>query len=404
MKCRLCGSGRCHSVLDLGEQALTGVFPKPGETVNVGRLELMWCEDCTLVQLADSYPAVEMYGANYGYRSGLNRSMVEHLERKVLALQARASLAPGETVLDIGSNDGTLLGCYTVNPRRIGIDPTSGKFAEHYQPGIERVADFFSAARFHEISERPAKIITSIAMLYDLENPVGFAKDVRDCLADDGLWHFEQSYLPAMLKATSYDMVCHEHVEYYSLATIKRILDEAALEIVDVQFNKVNGGSFAVTATHQGSPRTADRALVDWALDWEGHMRLDTRQPFDFFREHVHQHREDLRTLIRGLRDDGSTVGGYGASTKGNVLLQFCDLGPDDIEAIAEVNDDKFGRVTPGTHIPIISEAQMRERRPDYLMVLPWHFRDGIVKREREYLAAAGKLIFPLPEIEIVGA
>lgn len=404
--CRLCGSSDLVSVLDLGEQALTGIFPvSTDHFVSKGPLELMWCTSCSLLQLAHSYDPTEMYGDNYGYRSGLNRSMSQHLARKARGLEALVALSAGNVVLDIGSNDGTLLSSYTTRPLHlIGVDPTAARFASFYPPEAETVPDFFSADTFYRVSDMPARIITSIAMFYDLENPVAFARDVRDCLAPDGVWHFEQSYMPSMLRLTAYDTVCHEHLEYYSLGTICRILDEAELELIDVRFNRVNGGSFAVTAGRKGSRIPPRRVLIDWFLDQEQRIGLDTPGPFRRFEESVFRHRTDLVQLIRALRADGARVMGYGASTKGNVLLQFCGFTPVDIEAIAEVNPDKFGHVTPGSGIPIISEDEMREERPDYLVVFPWHFRDNIVEREEEYLQNGGRLIFPLPEIEIVGA
>jgi hypothetical protein len=394
------------TVLDLGEQALTGVFPASvGELVSQGPLNLVWCRSCTLLQLAHSFEPTEMYGENYGYRSGLNRSMSQHLARKARGLETLVDLAPRDVVLDIGSNDGTLLASYSTTPlRRIGIDPTAIRFASYYPPDADVVPDFFSAEKFREVSDAPARIVTSVAMFYDLESPVAFARDVRECLAPDGIWHFEQSYMPSMLRSTAYDTVCHEHLEYYSLATVRRILSEADLELVDVRFNRVNGGSFAVTATRRDSPLRPHRVLIDWFIAQEERLGLHTPGPFRRFEERVFQHRTDLSQLIRAIRAAGGSVMGYGASTKGNVLLQFCGFGPAEIEAIAEVNEDKFGRVTPGTGIPIISEAEMRARRPGYLVVFPWHFRDGIVEREEDYLRSGGRLIFPLPEIEIVGA
>jgi hypothetical protein len=404
--CRLCGAASPLNVLHLGELALTGVFPKSVEQrVTIGPLELVWCSSCTLLQLGHSYDPTELYGDNYGYRSGLNQSMVQHLARKAGGLEALVSLSAGDVVLDIGSNDGTLLRSYSTNPiRRIGIDPTASRFAEFYPPEALVVADFFSAETFRKLSEDPARIITSVAMFYDLDDPVSFAREVRDCLAHDGVWHLEQSYMPSMLRSTAYDTVCHEHLEYYSLATIRRILEAAGLELIDVRFNRVNGGSFAVTAAHEGSLIAPRRVLIDWFMAQEERMGLHTPGPFRRFEERIFQHRTDLVQLIHALREDGATVMGYGASTKGNVLLQFCGFTAADIEAIAEVNPDKFGRVTPGSLIPIIPEDEMRARHPDYLVAFPWHFRDTIVEREANYLRDGGRLIFPLPEIEIVGA
>jgi hypothetical protein len=403
--CRLCGSSELASVLDLGEHALTGVFPPHGEQhVPVAPLELLWCRSCTLLQLAHSFDPSELYGDNYGYRSGLNGSMVDHLTREARGLEALVGLSAGDVVLDIGSNDGTLLSSYaTGGLRRIGIDPTAAKFAEFYPRDAVVAPDFFSSATFHELSDAPARIITSMAMFYDLESPVAFARDVRDCLAPDGVWHFEQAYLPSVLSSTAYDTVCHEHLEYYSLATVRRILQEAELELIEVRFNRVNGGSFAVTASHPGSLYSRRPALIDWFVAREERLGLDAERPFKRFRQRVFDHRSELIELMSALRAENASVMGYGASTKGNVLLQFCGFTSADIEAIADVNPDKLGRVTPGSSIPIVSEDEIRERRPDFLIVFPWHFRDGIIARESGFLRSGGRLVFPLPEVEILG-
>jgi hypothetical protein len=403
--CRLCGSSALEQVLDLGEHALTGVFPaSPDEDVPTAPLVLVRCRSCTLLQLAHSFEPTELYGDNYGYRSGLNASMVEHLGREARGLETLVELSPGDVVLDIGSNDGTLLSSYTTkNLRRVGIDPTAARFADYYPEDAVVAADFFSAASFQKVSNMPARIITSIAMFYDLESPVAFARDVRACLAPDGVWHFEQAYMPSMLSSTGYDTVCHEHLEYYSLATVRRIVEEAGLEIVEVRFNRVNGGSFAVTAAHPGSALAPRRALLDWFAAREERLGLDTEEPFRTFAERVFRHRDELVDLLGVLRADDARVLGYGASTKGNVVMQFCGLTSADVEAIGDVNPYKFGRVTPGSLIPIVEESEMHERRPDFLVVFPWHFRETVIAREEEFLQGGGRLVFPLPEIEILG-
>jgi 2-polyprenyl-3-methyl-5-hydroxy-6-metoxy-1,4-benzoquinol methylase len=402
--CRISQSPNLLPILSLGNQALTGVFPaSPEEPVTVGPLDLVWCPESGLVQIKHVYEASEMYGENYGYRSGLNQSMVRHLGQKVAHLERMVDLLPGDTVLDIGSNDATLLKSYSKpGLSRIGIDPTGIKFKSYYPDDIRLVPDFFSSSAFETASKDRAKVVTSIAMFYDLEDPIWFAREISKVLAPDGVWHFEQSYLPSMLRLTSYDTVCHEHVEYYSLTVVRNILAAADLRIVDVQMNAVNGGSFAVTAAHAKSPMKTNSAVVEWLLAQEERMGLSTPRPYRDFEERVYRHREDFRRLLKGLRDDGKRIAGYGASTKGNVVLQFCGIGPDLVDHIAEVNPDKFGCFTPGTHIPIISEAEARAMEPDYFLVLPWHFKDGILQREQQYLANGGKMIFPFPEIEII--
>lgn len=403
--CRVSGSNHQIPVLNLGHQALTGVFPKSAdEPVTQGPLELVWSPGSGLLQLAHSYEPSEMYGDNYGYRSGLNQSMVDHLTDKIAYLERLKPLSAGDVVVDIGSNDCTTLKAYrTTGLRRIGIDPTGKKFREYYPADVRLVPDFFSADAYRSVESRPAKIVTSIAMFYDLEAPIEFARQIESILADDGVWHFEQSYMPSMLRLNSYDTICHEHLEYYSLAVVKLILEASGLKLVDVVMNAVNGGSFAVTAAKVGDRSIkVNQPVIDWLLEQEDRMGLNTPRPYREFEERVFRHRDDLTRLIRALNADGKKVLGYGASTKGNVVLQFCGLTAADIPAIAEVNEEKFGRVTPGTHIPIISEAKARAMKPDYFLVLPWHFKNGILRRESEYLKSGGRLIFPFPEIEIV--
>jgi hypothetical protein len=402
--CRASGSQHLIPVLNLGNQALTGVFPRTADQpVTTGPLELVWCPESGLLQLNHRYDPSEMYGENYGYRSGLNQSMVRHLEAKVRRLEAMVTLREGDVVVDIGSNDATLLKSYTTGGlERIGIDPTGKKFEQFYTPEIRLVPDFFSQANYESVTAKKARIVTSIAMFYDLDDPVAFARQIAAILADDGIWHFEQSYMPSMLRTNSYDTICHEHLEYYSISVVKAVAEAAGLRLLDVQMNAVNGGSFAVTAARKNSRHRADNAILHWLLEQEKRMGLDTPRPFREFEERVFRHREDLRRLVEALVNDGKRIVGYGASTKGNVLLQFCGLGPDEIPAIADVNPDKFGCVTPGSHIPIVSEAEARAMNPDYFLVLPWHFKTGIVERERSFLERGGKMIFPFPDIEII--
>lgn len=403
-KCRISGSTNLINVLSLGEQYLTGVFPtSKEERITKGPLDLVWCPDSGLLQMKQSYSLDEMYGDNYGYRSGLNGSMVKHLTNKIHTLQRMVSISDNELVIDIGSNDATSLKAYVGNFKKVGIDPTGNKFKEYYTAGIELLPDFFSKEIFREaFPGRKAKVITSIAMFYDLENPVAFVKDIEDCLADDGIWHFEQSYMPSMLRTNSYDTICHEHLEFYSFKVVKNLLDSCGMRVLDVQMNSINGGSFAVTACKNSSLLKSNTPIIEWMLKQEDDMGLDTPKPYRDFEERVFKHRKNLLDLIEALTADGKKIIGYGASTKGNVLLQFCGITSKHIPFIAEVNEQKFGSFTPGTNIPIISEKEARKMNPDYFFVLPWHFKNSILDRETAFIEQGGKFIFPLPEIEIV--
>ena len=383
MNCRLCGD-ETVSILDLGEMALTGVFPKTKEqVVPTGRLDFRKCVSCGLAQLGKTQPLELMYGDNYGYRSGLNASMVRHLKAKVEHLAKMVPLKPSDVVLDIGSNDGTTLGFFP-ECVKVGIDPTSHKFAKFYQPGIIRFTEFFSEDVFRRVAQK-AKVITSIAMLYDLEEPQSFVRQIANVLHPEGVWHTEQSYLPLMMARTAYDTICHEHIEYYGLKQIKRMADCAGLVIVEVSFNEINGGSFAITLAHKGGPFKACELPKE---------NLGT-EVFYAFANRVRKHKDRLHCALGMLR--GATYG-LGASTKGNVLLQYCGI---KLPGIADVNPDKIGCFTPGSLVPIVSEEVGRACADNFL-VFPWHFREDMTKREAKFLERGGKLIFPLPNIETV--
>ena len=403
--CRIQTDSSLEIILTLGHQSLTGVFPASvDEEVPVAPLELCWSPESGLVQLKHSFSASAMYGDNYGYRSGLNPTMASHLTRKVEKLRDLVQLRPGDTVVDIGSNDGTLLNTLAgQNMNLIGFDPVAKKFRNLYDEEITVVEEFFDSDRFWDASSKKARLITSIAMFYDVESPRDFVRHISSILDTEGIWHFEQSYLPSMLSTTSYDTICHEHLEYYSFTVVKELLESEGLKVIDVETNSINGGSFAVSAAPMESALRENGDVISWLIDRENNMGLGDRKIYDDFSARVRQHKDSLVALVNRLNASGYVVAGYGASTKGNVLLQYCGFGPDDIEFIGDVNPYKHGRFTPGTRIPIISEEDMHARKPDYLLVLPWHFRDFIIEKESDFLSAGGRLLFPLPEIEIVG-
>lgn len=410
-KCRICGNAQLEPILKLGFQNLTGVFPSDKDLkITSGPLELVKCagEDknnvCGLLQLRHSYNLNEMYGLNYGYRSGLNQSMVEHLHGKVRSICKFVNLKQEDLIIDIGSNDGTLLNAYPPDKYLlVGIDPTGKKFKQYYPQHIQLITDFFSAGAVkNHFGEKKAKVITSIAMFYDLESPLDFMQQIYDVLADDGVWVFEQSYMPTMLDMNAYDTICHEHLEYYGLKQISWMADKIGFKIIHVELNNINGGSFSIMVAKSDSSYREASSLVEAIIGKEKERGLFSLKPYEEFKQRVFQHRDQLIRVMQNILSEKKLVLGYGASTKGNVILQFCNFTEKDIPFIAEVNKDKFGCFTPGTLIPIISEAQARAMHPDYFMVLPWHFKDNTVARETNYLKSGGKLFFPLPELEIV--
>jgi len=403
--CRLCRGTKLVNVLDFGNVAFTGVFPQNAkEEIPFGKLNVLFCEDCSLAQLGESFPADELYGDNYGYRSGLNKSMVTHLETTVKRLENIRELSPGDIVCDIGSNDATLLNSYQINGiQKIGIDPTISKYGDFYRNDTIPVADFFSASTYFENLEKKAQVVTSIAMFYDLEDPVAFAKDIHSILDHDGIWHFEQSYTPWVLRTGSFDTICHEHLEYYSLKTIKKILDLSEFDIIGVSTNAVNGGSISVTATPKTNMSRDLPVQAKWLLQMEESHGFNTLEAWSKFSQIVERHKHDLLKLLTQLHEDKQVTLGLGASTKGNVLLQVMEIDSNLLPFIGEVNEYKWGRVTPGTNIPIVSEKEILDMKPDNVLVLPWHFRETFVRNLRPNVESGMKMIFPLPEVEIIG-
>ena len=405
-KCRICDNSELVPVVDLGEQYLTGVFPlQKTETLLKGPLRLVKCHGgervCGLLQLEHSYDLKQLYGDNYGYRSGLNASMVCHLQAKVAEILERCDLNNGDLVIDIGSNDGTTLAEYPEFLKLVGIDPTGEKFKSYYEKHIALIPDFFSSDLITSLYPgKKAKVVTSFSMFYDLEDPIDFACQVAGILDPyNGIWMLEQSYMPLMLERTAYDTICHEHLEYYGLKQIVWLMDKAGLEVVDVKLNDVNGGSFSVIVAHKGSRHDDIYNVADGLIASELSKGLSNLEPYKQFACLAEENKQSIQDFVQMAKREGKRVCGLGASTKGNVILQYCGFGLDDIEVIGDVNKDKHGALTPGTWIPIEAEEIVLESRPDYLIVLPWHFRDFFLESPK----FKGKnLVFLLPYLETV--
>lgn len=403
-KCRICSNTELVPVLELGVQALTGVFPKtPRDRITKGPLTLLKCAGegfCGLLQLAHSYPLEEMYGANYGYRSGLNSSMLDHLRSKVERIKSYDVISKGDIVVDVGSNDGSTLRQYALGDcTLVGIDPTGTKFRHFYTTNMHLIPDFFCGDVFrNDFGSRKAKVITSFAMFYDMEDPIGFMREIHSILDDNGIWVFEQSYMPSMLATNSYDTICHEHLEYYALSQILWMAERVGFEIVDVELNEVNGGSFSVLAQKRNGPMPVSSS-VDQILDREAELGLANLSTYLRFKQNVEKSKETLVDFLHYARTSGQRVAGLGASTKGNVILQYCGVSKAELFAIGEVNADKFGAFTPGSNIPIVDEKDVLQARPEHLLVLPWHFRRFFESQAR-YQGL--NLVFPLPVLSQV--
>ncbi|MDY6782972.1 MAG: class I SAM-dependent methyltransferase [Cyanobacteriota bacterium] len=407
----MCGSSALTNVIDLGEQHLQGSFIKPGKEEPPIRkipLSLVRCDPmkdekaCGLLQMEHTVPPEVLYSA-YWYRSGTNQTMRSHLqeiaEEAALLVEKKEAL-----VLDIGCNDGTLLKCYPKEFIKFGVDPSD--LAQEITGNITVIQDLFPSEELVKLLEgEKFNIITSIAMFYDLENPVQFCKEIKRVLDVEGTWILEMSYMPSMLKMNSYDTICHEHLEYYSLAVLEYILKQAELKIVDAVVNNINGGSIRCYATHIDNFTLKNKESwqrVNLLRKEEFDMELDTDKPYKNFQDRINIHKEELNHLIKKIKKEGKKIHAYGASTKGNTILQWCGIDSRVLDCAAERNPDKYGAYTLGTDIPIVSEEESRAMNPDYYFVLPWHFKQEFLKREQESLNKGIGMIFPLPNIEII--
>jgi hypothetical protein len=332
----------------------------------------------------------------YWYMSGVNQSMKDALgsivEQAIVRLLK--PLSADDVVLDIASNDGTLLSAYPTNLFRVGIDPAKNIKPKNCNLHINTYFSFDAYAQY--LNQKKAKIVTSIAMFYDLEDPIKFAQDVAKLLEPGGLWIIELSYLPTMLERNSFDTICSEHLEYYSLTAIDYILERSGLQVEDVELNDVNGGSFRLYIRHAGFVKET-QAVRDMRAA-EKSMKLTDVQTYRDFASRIQKNKAEMIAFLETQKKLGKTVIGYGASTKGNTILAYYGIGPDLISYVADRNPIKWGRQTV-TRIPIISEDEARKMNPDYFLALPYHFMDEFLQREQEFVKRGGKFISPIPRL-----
>lgn len=409
--CRVCGLQALTKVIDLGNQYLQGSFVKSGKKMppmDKFSTSLVFCNPeknnkaCGLLQMEYTIPPEILYSV-YWYRSGTNNTMRNHLE----GITKEATLIikkPQASVLDIGCNDGTLLNYYPQEFNKFGIDPSD--IIQEIKGDIKVIQDIFPSDKLtKKLDGEKFDIITSIAMFYDLENPIEFTKSIKKILSPNGIWIFEMSYMPAMLKMNSYDTICHEHLEYYSLSVVDYIQKQAEMKLFNVTLNSINGGSIRCYSTHVENSNYNKIKFtnnVKRILEEEDILKLNNEKVYKSFQNIINNHKIKLFSLLKELKSKGKKIHVYGASTKGNTILQWCGIDNTIIDVAAERNPDKFGAHTLGTNIPIVSEAESRAMNPDYYLVLPWHFKEEILEREQETLKKGVGLIFPLPEIEII--
>lgn len=410
-RCRACKSSDFERILSLGTQHVSDHI-EPGDETVQAPVEVLLCGACGLVQLEHTVDPEWLFNEDYGFKSGVNETMIAALEDVAYASREAADLPivprpfSPHTVLDIGCNDGTLLeqfpGC-----QRIGFEPVKSVASEaaEIDGAVTIHTDFFDADTY--LAEHdPADLITSVAMFYSVDDPNTFVEGVEACLAPDGVWALQMGYNPMVLKRNAFDTFCHHHIEYYSLIPFERLIERHGLDVFDVTVNDVNEGSVRVFVRHRESAVRQTAAMherVEAHRARERRLGLLNPAVWGVFADRIAEQREQTVGFIEDAVTRGETVHAYGASTKGNVLLQHYGLDNALIEAAAERDPRKYGKVTAGTDIPIVPEAESRPEA-DYYLVLPWHLMDGFVDREAEWLRDGGAFIKPLPEFELIGA
>ena len=399
LNCRICKSSNIIEVVNLGNQYLASRFPFENEKndVPIAPVILVMCKNCSLVQLKNTICQTDMYEHNYGYKSNISNTMRSHLKNYNDEVRSVVPISEQDWVLDIGSNDGTFLNYYG-KCNKVGCDPTGKQFISCYSE-MNLIPTYFTYDNIRSVFKtQKFKIITSIAMFYDLPDPVQFAIDIYNLLDDNGIWSFEQSYALDMIEKKSMDTICHEHLEYYNIKNILDILNASNLKCIDISFNDCNGGSMRFKVAKKSS--TYKEMNLNSLLDKEKYL-YEPQTYFEWFKNCDNEIRK-TKDFIKKCKESGDNIYIYGASTKGNTLIQHANLDNTLLDFAVERNPEKLNRYTPGTNIPIILEEEMRQNPPKYMLVLPWHFKTEIIDRESEYLKNGGTLIFPLPEFTIV--
>jgi hypothetical protein len=410
-KCRVCGKPDLDPILSLGMQYLSNFVDDSAaeqQQLYCAPLDLALCSrrdgGCGLLQLMHTVPGDLLY-RKFWYKSGTNQTMKDALGDIVKKARALANPCRGDIVVDIGANDGTLLRCYgrDAGLRLVGFEPAANLVDEARVGTTKIINDFFNHPAFaREFGDEKAKIVTSIAMFYDLDDPNTFVADIAKILDKDGVWVIQMNYLATMLENNAFDNIVHEHLEYYSLLSLEYLLDRHHLAIFDLEVNDINGGSIRTYVRHKSCQKYPVSQVVDAARNREKKMGLEDPKTYHDFAQRIRRLKDDTLAFVENEVKNGKSFYAYGASTRGNTLLQYYGLTSDLIRAAADRNPAKWGKKTAGTFIPIVSEEQARRERPDYFFVLPWYFAQEFVIREKEFLGSGGKLVFPLPNLRVV--
>lgn len=398
-ECRICGCNELIDIVNLNEQPLTGVFIKPDEEDPLrAPLNLVCCKECKFLQLKHDVDKDLMY-SSYWYRSGTNQTMTNHLHGIVDDVNDMIDLTEGDYVIDTGANDGTLLKKYDKNLNRIGVDPSNAILSIEDSLNITKINDFFTKETVEDaLDGNKASVVTSISMFYDLTDPERFVEDVKHVLKDDGLWVVEMNYTGDMIESLGYDMISHEHVAYYTFLTFEYLMKRSNMFVSDVTFNTINGGSMRlfVRQTPGETERVSElrnQEISKGFLDFEVYKN---------YKKSIEEFKDRLKSLVADINSKGQTVLAYGASTRGNTIMQHCEFTREDIPAALDRLPLKHGLEMSGCRIPIISEDEGRNLKPEYLLALPYYFIDEFVEREKDYLQAGGKFIVFLPRLRLI--
>jgi len=402
--CRNCSTKKLTKLFSLGKLSFTGKFSNTlKKNIPKAEVTLVMCQKCKLVQLDRNFNPKYLYGKDYGYRSGINKTMTDHLSKTAMLLSYKSNLKNSDSVLDIASNDGTLLNAYNNKKiAKVGIDPIISKFSKFYSKTTIQIGGFFSHSELTKKNVvKKFKIITALSVFYDLKNPNQFLKDVKKVLCEkNGIFLLEFADLLSIVKYNLFDTICHEHLEYYSAKIILAMLEKNDLKVIDLHTNDINGGSVRFFICAKNANYKINKINIKKYLIEERKYQLEKIDTFKFFFKKINIIKLKINNLIKNIQKRKKIIHGYGASTKGNVLLQYFNINNTQIPYIADRNPEKNGLYTPGTKINIISEEKSRNLNPDYYLVLPWHFKKEILIRERKIIKNGTKFIFPLPELK----
>jgi len=405
MKCRNCKKKKFIKIINIGSQPISSRSYKSIKNLKKYPLDLYECRSCSLVQLSKVAPSREMYGDTYGYWTGLSNLMINHMKKKITYLKSTQKIKKNSKVLDIGSSDPTFLNLLKQKEKSLdlfAIDPSSAKFKKSFEDKkINLIVDYFSKdkvynfLKFKNFKKHKFSLITSFAMFYDVNDPNSFCKDINSMLEKNGLWIVEFSYFPLLLKNLTFDQINHEHVTYYTLSTFNNIAKKNGLKIIDVNFNEINGGSAEVIVSKKDSRQKVNTKKLEKILKEEKAINNYSYKKFNLRLQNV-------KKVINHFFDNAKKIIGYGASTKGNIILNHSEVNRKDLRFICDGNQQKWGQYTPGSNVKIISKEKMRKLNPKYLFVLIWSFRSEVIKQEIKFILKGGKLVFPLPIFHII--